>query len=155
MFYVLLNVDGSVNRYPYTLADLICSNPGTSFSQPISDETAAYFNCFPVTPTDQPLEDYTINLERTAVRQGDGWVEQWVSTPATSEQIAERTTNQSTAVRADRNTRLAACDWTQLTDTPLDLDGKSYWALYRETLRMIPQQSGFPWDVQWPPEPTT
>jgi len=58
-------------------------------------------------------------------------------------------------VREARNKRLADCDWTQLGDSPFDLDGKGAWALYRETLRMVPQQTGFPHNVSWPPEPTT
>lgn len=155
MLYVLLNTDGSVNRYPYTLSDLTRANPGTSFPEQISDETAAVFNCFPVSLTDSPAYDHTVNIERTAAKQGDQWVEQWISTPATPEQIAERTTAKANGVREDRNQRLAACDWTQLTDTPLDLDAKLAWQLYRETLRMVPQQTGFPWNVQWPPKPTT
>ena len=44
MFYVLLKADGSIDRYPYTLTDLIRANPGTSFAKTISDETAAAFN---------------------------------------------------------------------------------------------------------------
>lgn len=56
-------------------------------------------------------------------------------------------------VRAMRNEKLASCDWTQLADSPLDADGKAAWALYRETLRMVPEQTGFPWDVEWPPVP--
>jgi hypothetical protein len=56
-------------------------------------------------------------------------------------------------VRVERNKRLAECDWTQLTDAPLDLDGKSAWALYREALRMVPEQQGFPWEVVWPEQP--
>ena len=57
-------------------------------------------------------------------------------------------------VREERNKRLSNCDWTQLADSPLNLEAKNYWALYRETLRMIPQQDGFPHNVTWPPEPT-
>ena len=155
MFYVLLTADGSVDRYPYTLTDLRRANPGTSFPKNISDEVAAGFNCFPVTPAPQPADDYTVNLERTAVKQGDQWVEEWISTPATPEEIAERTDPQAFAVRAERNQKLANCDWTQLTDSPLSADAKLAWQLYRETLRMVPDQPGFPWDVQWPPEPNT
>lgn len=59
----------------------------------------------------------------------------------------------SKAIREDRNKRLAECDWTQLTDSPLDADAKLAWQLYRETLRMVPEQPGFPWNVQWPPVP--
>lgn len=150
MFYVLLNADGSVDRYPYTLTDLRRANPGTSFAATISDETAASFNCFPVTPADQPADDYTINLERTAVKQGDVWVEQWLSTPATPEQIAERTEAKANDVRAERSQRLADCDWTQLPDAPVD---PAAWAAYRQALRDIPAQSSFPWSVTWPEEP--
>lgn len=63
--------------------------------------------------------------------------------------------DQGNAVRADRNARLAACDWTQLTDSPLDPEAKAAWAFYRENLRMVPQQAGFPWQINWPPKPGT
>lgn len=150
MFYVLLNADGSVNRYPYTLTDLRRANPGTSFAATISDETAAGFNCFPVTPADQPADDYTINLERTAVKQDDAWVEQWISTPATPEQIAKRTEAKANDVRAEHNQRLADCDWTQLPDAPVN---RAEWATYRQALRDVTAQTGFPWDITWPEAP--
>lgn len=67
----------------------------------------------------------------------------------------QKDADQGKAVRADRNARLAACDWTQLVDSPLDPDAKAAWQLYRETLRMVPQQPGFPWEINWPPEPGT
>lgn len=153
MFYVLLNADGSVDRYPYTLTDLRLANRNVSFAKVITDETAASFNCFPVAPTTPPVEDHTIDLTRTAVKQGDAWVEEWISTPATAEEIAQRTEAKSTSLRDDRNQRLADCDWTQLADSPLDADAKLAWQLYRETLRMVPQQAGFPWNVEWPPVP--
>ncbi len=153
MFYAKLAADGTLDRYPYTLADLRLENTGTSWPKTITDEVAAGFGVVPVTPAPQPADNYAINLERTAVKQGTAWVEQWIETPATPEQIAERTAQQADAVRAERNQKLADCDWTQLEDSPLDPDGKGAWALYRETLRMVPQQAGFPWNVQWPPKP--
>lgn len=57
---------------------------------------------------------------------------------------------QSARVRADRNTRLAACDWTQLADAPVDA---AAWAAYRAALRDVPAQDGFPWNVTWPDAP--
>ena len=155
MFYVLLAADGSVDRYPYTLTDLRRANPGTSFPKKISDEVAAGFNCFPVEPTEPPADDYTINLSRTAVKQDGSWVEEWISTPATPEQIAERTEAKANEVRLQRNQLLTDCDWTQLPDAPLDADAKLAWQLYREALREVPEQAGFPWDVQWPTEPAS
>lgn len=150
MFYALLTPEGAVDRYPYTLTDLRRANRNTSFSKKISDETAAAFNCYPVTPTERPADDYTVNLERTAVKQGDNWVEQWVSTPATPEQIAERLGAKANDIRAQRNELLTASDWTQVADAPVDA---AAWATYRAELRAVPEQAGFPNDVVWPTEP--
>lgn len=67
----------------------------------------------------------------------------------------EGTAETAKVVRAERNALLAKSDWTQLADSPLDADAKLAWQLYRETLRMVPQQPGFPYEIQWPPEPGT
>jgi hypothetical protein len=53
-------------------------------------------------------------------------------------------------IRAQRNRLLAACDWTQLPDAQCD---QTAWAAYRQALRDIPQQDGFPASVAWPEAP--
>ena len=53
-------------------------------------------------------------------------------------------------VRAARNDRLTASDWTQVEDSPVN---KQAWATYRQALRDISTQSGFPWEVTWPDAP--
>jgi hypothetical protein len=150
MFYVKTASDGSLLQYPYTLADLRLQNKSTSWPIQISDEVAAEFGVFPVTPAPQPADNYTINLERIAVKQGNEWLEQWIETPATPEQITERTNTKAAEVRSNRNRLLADCDWTQLPDAPVDAEA---WATYRQELRDVTAQSGFPWNVQWPEAP--
>lgn len=72
-------------------------------------------------------------------------------------QTGETTTQEYTPVvseaeiRAIRNKFLAACDWTQVADAPVD---QAAWAIYRQALRDVPQQAGFPDDVSWPDPPT-
>lgn len=56
----------------------------------------------------------------------------------------------ATAARAERNRLLAECDWTQVQDAPTD---KAAWAAYRAAMRDVPQQAGFPVDIQWPEKP--
>lgn len=56
-------------------------------------------------------------------------------------------------VRSQRDARLAACDWTQATDSPLDAATKAAWAAYRTALRNLPEQPGFPGVVSWPTTP--
>lgn len=53
-------------------------------------------------------------------------------------------------VRARRNGKLTASDWTQVADAPVD---KAAWATYRQALRDITAQAGFPWAVKWPEQP--
>lgn len=53
-------------------------------------------------------------------------------------------------VRKERNALLAESDWTQVADAPVD---KTAWATYRQSLRDVPSQSGFPNEVTWPTEP--
>ena len=90
MFYAKLKEDGTLDRYPYTLTDLRFDNRNTSFPKDISDEVAASFGVVPVQPTPQPEPSITVNLERTAELQDGTWVEVWIETPATAEEIAER-----------------------------------------------------------------
>lgn len=52
-------------------------------------------------------------------------------------------------VRAQRNALLAASDWTQLTDAPVD---KAAWATYRQELRDITMQND-PFNIIWPTKP--
>ena len=55
-----------------------------------------------------------------------------------------------TIVRAERDRRLAASDWTQLPDVLLAT--KDAWAVYRQALRDITQQPD-PFNIVWPEPP--
>lgn len=63
---------------------------------------------------------------------------------------ARRDAEQAANVRNNRNDVIAKTDWTQLPDSPVD---KILWAEYRQALRDIPTQAGFPWTIEWPVEP--
>lgn len=52
-------------------------------------------------------------------------------------------------IRAERNALLAACDWTQLPDAPVDA---APWAVYRQELRDITTQAD-PFNIVWPTQP--
>lgn len=56
-------------------------------------------------------------------------------------------------VRGFRNGLLSSSDWTQLPDAQLNTQQKQLWAEYRQLLREVPQQSGFPANVVWPLSP--
>jgi hypothetical protein len=95
---------------------------------------------FTADPND--TEPHGRELFETISKEGD--IADYVPPPPpSSEEIAAQ-------VRAERNELLTASDWTQVPDAPVD---QAAWATYRQALRDIPQQTGFPEDVVWPTEP--
>ena len=147
--YAKLN-NGQVEKYPYTIGQLRKDNRNVSFPKVMSDEVLAQFNMVKVAPTERPADDHTKNFTVTAAQVGGAWVEKWVSTSATQDEITERTSNKAAQVRAERDALLAATDYTQLADAPGDATA---WATYREALRNLPTRSGFPWTMTWPTKP--
>ena len=63
---------------------------------------------------------------------------------------AQKDAEQAKSVREQRKTKLADSDWTQVADAPVD---KAVWATYRQALRDITSQAGFPWVIDWPVQP--
>ena len=63
---------------------------------------------------------------------------------------ASKDAEQAKSVRTSRNDKLKECDWTQITDATVD---KTAWATYRQALRDITAQAGFPWTITWPDAP--
>lgn len=51
--------------------------------------------------------------------------------------------------RAQRNALLSATDWMALSDVTMSPE----WAAYRQALRDITGQAGFPENINWPIEP--
>lgn len=54
--------------------------------------------------------------------------------------------------RDKRNSLLAQTDWSQAADVPASL--KANYTVYRQALRDVPSQSGFPDNIVWPVPPT-
>ena len=79
------------------------------------------------------------------------WFTKYSVAEMDAESIAVVDANQATAMRKERDEKLSDTDWTQLTDAPVN---SAVWATYRQSLRDVPSQSGFPWEVTWPTQPT-
>jgi len=55
--------------------------------------------------------------------------------------------------RGKRDGLIASCDWTQIADAPLTADQRAAWVTYRQALRDVPAQAGFPDTIDWPVTP--
>lgn len=106
---------------------------------------------------------YQYSMRQGVEQQSDGkWYSKYVLGPIFTDNEdgtaaqqeaaykAQKDAEQAAAIRSQRNDKLAACDWTQLADSTAD---KPAWAVYRQSLRDITAQAGFPWNVTWPVEP--
>lgn len=146
-------------------------HPNTSFPKVLTVEILDSFGYDPVLEgpqaTVEPPYEYS---QRDGVVEVNGqWFTHYIAGPVFHEYVddegvthtvaeqeaaykAHKDDEQSKSIRSDRNRRLAECDWTQLPDAPVDA---AAWAAYRQELRDITSQAGFPWNVTWPDEPTS
>lgn len=144
---IRLRSDGSV----ITDQEFRAANPATSFPVDLSVEILDSFGADPVLEGPQPqLTRYQTAAMQGVRRDGNAWITNWVAVDLAPDACAALDAHQAAAVRADRNASLAACDWTQLADAPVDT---AAWAAYRAALRDVPTQAGFPWEIQWPTPP--
>jgi len=148
----LLAPNQTVEIFPYSIGALRRDNPNTSFPANPSDKTLADWNVFPVVEQSPPeYNPANQNLNQLNPTLVDGeWLQTWQVAAASADEIIERTAAKEAEVRQQRNELLSACDWTQLPDAPVD---RTAWATYRQELRDITAQAGFPWNVQWPVAP--
>lgn len=61
--------------------------------------------------------------------------------------------DQKNQIKVKRDSLLLQSDWTQLPNSPLTSEKQSQWANYRQQLRDITLQSGYPYNVIWPVKP--
>jgi hypothetical protein len=151
MIYLKINEKQNI-IYPYTIQRLKSENPNTSFPEEISISLLEDYQVYPVhkSPIDQ---DYTKNYVEGEPELIDGLYHQtWIIIDASQEEIDERLNSKWSKTRITRNNYLKECDWTQLSDSPLSIDKKLEWSIYRQELRDVTSQED-PFNVVWPIKP--
>ena len=150
--------NGQVEQFPYTLGDLRRDNPQTSFPKKIGDAILASYGIFHVMPDARPEHDPLVqvlvrdpepNNNETAVNEETGETYKtgrWVIGYTVENKLLDQA---ETAVRNQRERLLSATDWMALSDNTMTPE----WASYRQALRDITAQDGFPYSVIWPTKP--
>lgn len=147
-------INGVVEKYPYSIGDLRKDNPQTSFPKNPSNELLAGWNVFPVNSVSYPDHDHTKNVtEANPVLQDGNWTQTWIVTNATQEEINRRTADRATTIRAERDGKLQETDWLVIKAYETNTNIPAEWEIYRQALRDVPSQPGFPWNVTWPVKP--
>ena len=138
---------GIVTDYPLCAGDIMLRFPDTSFAIPFVPPDGYQ----EVRLSPHPATGYLESISESKPVFIDGVLtQQWIVTPASESEITQRTDAKAAAIRSERNILLQQSDWTQLPDSMADAQA---WAEYRQLLRDITSQEGFPWSVQWPERP--
>jgi hypothetical protein len=150
MKYAQINQQNEVLAFPRTLQQFVEAAVITSETATTAELNAAGVveveSCTIAAPDDEYLK------ELQAVRQLDGsWKEQWVRLETTDEYKTAATTRKKQHVLTERQYLLSITDWTQMPD--VQLTNRTEWAAYRQLLRDIPEQTGFPFTIEWPNPP--
>jgi len=139
-------------------------NPNVSLPKVWNSNVYDTLGIDPVLETPKPdtTGDYKVVVRDGAEQDANNnWVQKWVerdmftdtddATKAEQEAAYQALVDSEAAksVRTDRDERLAKTDWMGMSDVTMSAD----WATYRQGLRDVPAQSGFPHTITWPSEP--
>ena len=136
------------SEFPYTIGQFRRDNPHTSFPKKIPDEIFRQYNVFAVKQADKPAFDFLVqDLVRDKMPHknpfgGDVWLIGYTVENKPQEDAEAN-------VRTERNRLLSETDWMALSDNTMTPE----WAVYRQKLRDITSQGGFPYAVEWPTKP--
>jgi hypothetical protein len=120
----------------------------------LGDSILSAFSIVPVVKTTSPVVDHTKNVVEVAPALVNGaWTQVWEVTEATADEIAERSEQAAAFVRSQRNALLASTDWLVIKAQETGGSISADWAAYRQALRDITAQEGFPHSVAWPTKP--
>jgi hypothetical protein len=126
--------------------------PNTSFPSQWTPALVEELGLDPVFESPTPTTTrYQVAFKDGVEQDSQGrWLWKWSISEMDDDAKAAKDSEQAKAVRSDRDKRLSDTDWTQVADAPVD---KAVWATYRQALRDVPAQAGFPYDITWPAKP--
>jgi hypothetical protein len=158
---IRIRTSGAV-MYESELRSYLRANNGPSYDQ-LTPEIMEVLGVDPVLegPQAATTPPYQFS-QRSGVEQLDGkWYTKYIlgpvftdgETTAAEQEAAYKASKdaeQAKSVRNSRNEKLKECDWRVVKALESNLPQDFAWATYRQALRDITAQAGFPWTITWP-----
>jgi len=155
-------VNGQIEQWPYDMVAIKADNPTVAFPNPMDADTLAAvkkqfpdetildtpdlsaYNAFPVTVSEAASHNGMVQrpVLSTPVLTDGVWTAEYVIENRPQEQAEN-------IVRENRDGLLKDTDVWALSDRTMTQAQKDY----RQSLRDVPKQSGFPFSVVWPTKP--
>lgn len=139
-----------INEIPisYSIEQLRYENPNISFPNNISNEILEKFDVYPYSVQEIPsINDKTQKIEEgDIIKENGNWIKSWNIIDKNEQEILIWTETKSLDAKEKRNILLSETDFYALRDNTLTPE----MAEYRQKLRDITLQDGFPENVEWP-----
>jgi hypothetical protein len=154
---LLIEIKNGVPTNKIDFLDFRKLHPNVSFPEPLDSASLVYEFGFAVyelkdAPDASTAERYYKFVEDPVLRD-DGICEQkWKQDTMTDQEKLVADGIKLLEVSEKRSKLLSESDWTQLSD--VSILNKQDWATYRQSLRVIATQPGYPWAVEWPTAPS-
>lgn len=150
--------DDLIIVYPYSFNNLVEENPNTIFPNEYladlyreTDSAKDGSSIVEIVLLPEPSVNDRINIAKlnsAPTFVNGNWCLDWTIRLKTDTELQEETFQEEMKIRLKRNEMLSTTDWSQLADATEDT--KQFFVSFRQALRDIPQQEGFPWNVVWP-----
>lgn len=154
MLYVKVN-NQAVEAFPYSIGKLRADNTSVSFPLNPSKELLESYGVYQVYSAAAPAYDEATQKLVPANPTFDGT--KWVFTYSVVELEAEEQNYvrdlKARHARERRNELMNESDWTVIRSVEMSTELAQSWKDYRQALRDIPSQPGFPFVVVWPQKP--
>jgi hypothetical protein len=142
-------VDGALVKYPYSLEEMRADNPDVWVSENPTDEELTACSAKRAVMGPAPTKSSrTHRFETTFSDKTDGSVEIVYAARELDRRLAEFN------MRDARNSALTRCDWVITRAFEEGNPVPAAYLAYRQALRDLPSQEGFPYDYVWPQEPS-
>lgn len=140
--------NGAAVKYPYAVADMKSDFPDVDFSAGITDEVLASCSAVAVRMGAVPAHSSSTHVFNTTVEMDEagGAVAVIKATERRPEEAAYN-------LRHSRDIALTRCDWIITRAFEEGNPVPAAYLAYRQALRDLPSQPGFPYEYVWPQEP--
>ena len=158
---LLLKVDNNnnVEKFPVSYEEFVQLHSNVSFEYPLKREVIKSLGYDIIFEVPQPEYDkYTQNIVTTGPvfnQEEDRWETGFEVVEMTSDEKITIRVNAEASVRTQREYLLMKSDWSQLPDVIENMSEEKIqeWKQYRQALRDVTLQDGFPFDVIYPTQP--
>jgi hypothetical protein len=146
-------IENNQAKYPACMLGYFVDK-GIIASVDATEEELAAVNIVPVPmfAGQLPMDGYQYTVH--IVEQSDGsWAHEVLKVEISEDQYQSNVNLQKQAVKADRDRMIASTDWIVTKSLETGVPVPEAWRDFRQALRDIPSQAGFPFEVVWPTKP--